>query len=1126
MKQFKKYRSLMKTNVLVFLLLTIMSSIAIGQPTFSKEFSPSTIGPGSSSRLTFIITNNDAVNPVQNLAFTDMLPAGVVIATPSNAYSHCINGLVTAPEGGSTITLTSGRVSTSTTCTVTVDVTSAVPGTHTNTSGDLTSDAGNSGTASANLTVDTSRPGFSKSFSPSNVAFGDRTSLTFTVDNSASSRLISFLSFTDLFPKGLIVANPVNVVDTCNGTISHQSGERLVSYTGGFVSAGTTCTITLDVIAVARGELKNTSTVLNATILGQNKNSGFSGDVLNVSGADEVLISHEFIDDAVNPGDTVTVKYTLTSINRRADITGISFTNDLGTTLAGLTATGLPLSNVCGSGSTLSNTNGLTLSDATLAPEQICSFEVTLQVPPNSASGIYPNVINDLEGTSAGMLTNGNVSTDALFVTDAPVLTKTFLVNPVGSGGMTTLEYTITNSSTTLVTSDINFTDNMDSFISASNITNLPASNFCGVGSTLSITIPFINDKVIQVTGASLPAGGSCTFSVDVELPAGTPAGLITSTSSEINGTINGSTQVGMAASADLTVVKGPRLTKQFINDPVAPDGNLTLRYMLSLDALVVSDASGINFTDDLNAALTGLSATGLPINDVCGAGSQISGTTSLSLTGASLSPGATCSFDVNLQIPTAALPGSYLSESSNVSATVAGVATTSSFGQDTLIVSGLEFSKSYIENPALPGGTVTLEFSIGNSSPSVDVTGISFTDNLNDSLSGLVVSAATQGNFPMVDVCGTGSLLSLTGTSFLSLTGGNLTANSSCTFSVTLDIPNGTADGDYINATSELDATVAGTPISIVPATESLVVNSRRVSLSKSFTNDPVSPGDTTILEYTLTNLDATSAVTDLNFTDDLDGVLSGLVAIGLPNNDVCGIGSSITGAGVLSFSGGNLAAAASCTFSITLQVPNAAVGGVFSSTSSSVSGTLAGLAISGDPAIDDLLLNLVEFSMAFGGAVESGQEVNLEYTINNTSNFNGVVDLRFTNDLNNVLPGLVVTGALPTEPCGVGSNLSGTSLIELTGGRLDANQSCTFSVMVLVPSGLNAATLINTTSDLFVAGVPVSAPASAALQITAAAIVVPTVIPVLNLYTLFVLMIMLLIGVYFSKKLLHNID
>ena len=49
---------------------TVAVSAANAQPTFTKVFSPSTIGPGGVSMLTFTITNGSAT-PVTDLAFAE-----------------------------------------------------------------------------------------------------------------------------------------------------------------------------------------------------------------------------------------------------------------------------------------------------------------------------------------------------------------------------------------------------------------------------------------------------------------------------------------------------------------------------------------------------------------------------------------------------------------------------------------------------------------------------------------------------------------------------------------------------------------------------------------------------------------------------------------------------------------------------------------------------------------------------------------------------------------------------------------------------------------------------------------------------------------------------------------------
>jgi hypothetical protein len=144
-------------------------------PAFSKSFGPTSIGPGSATTLVYTIDGSAIGLPVTDLAFQDSLPANLAIATPSRIATTCVGATVAGAPGGSTITLTQGRLSAGSRCTVTVDVTSSVPDTYPSTSGDLTSSGGNSGTAQDTLTVDASLPGFSLSVSPATILSVSRT---------------------------------------------------------------------------------------------------------------------------------------------------------------------------------------------------------------------------------------------------------------------------------------------------------------------------------------------------------------------------------------------------------------------------------------------------------------------------------------------------------------------------------------------------------------------------------------------------------------------------------------------------------------------------------------------------------------------------------------------------------------------------------------------------------------------------------------------------------------------------------------------------------------------------------------------------------------------------------------
>src|SRR5690606_13769521 len=128
--------------------------------------------------------------------------------------------------------------------------------------------------------------------------------------------------------------------------------------------------------------------------------------------------------------------------------------------------------------------------------------------------------------------------------------------------------------------------------------------------------------------------------------------------------------------------------------------------------------------------ALPGLVAVGLPAADVCGAGSQLAGTSVLALTGGSLAPGASCAFTVTLQVPGTAASVSYPGPTSPVTATAGGVAVMGPSATDTLEVADLELLKVF-DGAAAPGDDVLLSFSLSNPDPVNAATALTFSDDL-----------------------------------------------------------------------------------------------------------------------------------------------------------------------------------------------------------------------------------------------------------------------------------------------------------------------------------------------------------------------------------------------------------
>ncbi|HSO22697.1 MAG TPA: hypothetical protein VLT81_07305, partial [Chondromyces sp.] len=542
----------------------------------------------------------------------------------------------------------------------------------------------------------------------------------------------------------------------------------------------------------------------------------------------------------------------------------------------------------------------------------------------------------------------------------------------------------------------------------------------------------------------------------------------------------------------DLVVVAAPRLLKEFTDDPAQPGGTTTLQFTLSHDELAAGDATGIGFTDDLDAVLSGLAAVGLPQADVCGAGSQISGTSTLSFSGGSLAPGEECTFAVILQVPAGAAVGSYANTTSAVSATVAGVETTGSSASGQLMIAGLVLGKEFTDDPALPGGTATLRFTIENLSAAEAATDIVFQDALSGVLGGLAASG-----LPLADVCGAGSSLAgLSANTLLSFQGGSLGPGASCQFDVMLDVPAAAPSGSYPNTTSGFRAFIGGSNVFFPNAADQLEVSAERLALSKEFTDDPVAPGGTATLRFTVTNLDPSLAATGISFTDDLDAALAGWTAVGLPAADICGVGSQIAGTGLLSFTGGSLPPGGSCTFDVVTQVPaTVSVGARVTNLTSVPSGSMSGLPVTGAPGSDDLAVEALGFSKSFTGPATPGGRTTLSFVVQNLSAGSGVAGLAFTDDLEAVLAGMRAVGLPAVDVCGAGSEFAGTSLLSLRDGALGPGESCTIEVEVEVPASAAPGSYANVTSELFVAGVPSAAPATAPLEVEAAA--APAAIP-----------------------------
>jgi len=135
---------------------------------------------------------------------------------------------------------------------------------------------------------------------------------------------------------------------------------------------------------------------------------------------------------------------------------------------------------------------------------------------------------------------------------------------------------------------------------------------------------------------------------------------------------------------------------------------------------------------------------------------------------------------------------------------------------------------------------------------------------------------------------------------------------------------------------------------------------------LGKNFINNPVPDGGVATLEFIVSNdsngqmdKDVYEDFTNVAFSDDLGATLSGLVAVGLPLSDVCGVGATLTspdGGVTIELSGGSLSEGSRCEFLLDTQLPADVTPGRYTNTTSEVTATAFGLGVTGNQATAEL--------------------------------------------------------------------------------------------------------------------------------------------------------------------------
>jgi uncharacterized repeat protein (TIGR01451 family) len=356
-----------------------------------------------------------------------------------------------------------------------------------------------------------------------------------------------------------------------------------------------------------------------------------------------------------------------------------------------------------------------------------------------------------------------------------PTITKVFGAATILLNSSTTLSFTLTNPVDQASLTGVGFTDNLPVGLIISTPNGLLGG--CGGGTIVATA----GSTTVTLSGATLPAKTACTFSVNV---TGTIPEVAINTTSPVTST----QATGLTATATITIVGPPSITKAFADSTVPLDQDVTLTFTVANFNNTVT-LTGVSFTDTMPSGLTVISTT-------AGCGGTVSHTsTSVTLTGGVIPPDSACLIEAAIE-GTAA--GEQVNTTGNVTSSNGGIGDTAT--ASITVVAPPVIAKVFATSTVLVGSSTGLTFTITNPNETVALNGVGFTDTL----PGLVVATPND----LTGSCGGGTITATPGTNLVSLSGATIPALTTCAFSVNVT---GAIVGPQLNTTSVVSSINGG---------------------------------------------------------------------------------------------------------------------------------------------------------------------------------------------------------------------------------------------------------------------------------------------------------------------------
>lgn len=572
---------------------TASATLGIGllnAPATTKSFTPASVTLGGAAQMTIAFANPNA-SSIIGVAFTDNYPTGIVNGATVLASNSC-GGTVTATAGGNSLQLAGATIPVAG-CAIVVNVIGTAIGNAVNTTGPITTTNSQPGAEAIGTLAVTplAAPTTTKAFAPATVLVGGAAQMTIALTNP-NATAVAQVGFDDSYPAGIVnAAAGVLVSNTCGGTVAATPGDSTLSLSGGTIAANASCSIVVNVVAIADGaQVNNTGPISSSNA---QTGAGASGTLTVTPTAN--LAAAKSGPASVGFGGALSYSVVVSNAGP-SSANGATFSDPVPAGVTGIAANcgGATGGAVCGAVNVAGN--NVTSTITTLPAGGSVTFTITGIAPSTGASISNTATVAPPTGTTDPTPANNSSTAVTTLLPPQLTVTKTANPNPFVVGQPASYQITVQNAGAGASAGNITIADVLPTGVTLAGASGTNWS--CTGTTTLSCTF----------TGTLAP-GASTTLTLNVNVAANASSANNTATASgggdpgcPAAARCIGAVTVPVSASADILVAKTV--------DNATPNVGETVTFTITATNGGPSNATGVAITDALPSGLAFVSAT------------------------------------------------------------------------------------------------------------------------------------------------------------------------------------------------------------------------------------------------------------------------------------------------------------------------------------------------------------------------------------------------------------------------------------------------------------------------------------------------------------------------------------